>query len=111
MYTDNVSLYKFDRIIMSTSRRVYDLPNDWFKIRLRILKRDNYTCCTVGCSSEANQVDHVDRARGWDHGDANLQSLCSYHHNIKTSREANEERKRINKLKINKEQQSPLDFF
>jgi 5-methylcytosine-specific restriction endonuclease McrA len=42
------------------------------------------------CRATATDVDHI--APGDDHSLANLQGLCSHHHLIKTSREANESR-------------------
>ncbi|KOX33407.1 HNH endonuclease [Saccharothrix sp. NRRL B-16348] len=63
---------------------------DWVRIRARILKRDGYRCTHldesgVRCAEPASDVDHV--LRGDDHRDANLTSLCGWHHRQKSSRE------------------------
>lgn len=77
-------------------RRKAGLPPDWSKIRLRVLKRDDYRCRwplpynDEECGQEAHEVDHrVDRH---DHRDDSLWSLCQYHHQRKTQREAAEGR-------------------
>lgn len=78
----------------STSNRKQQLPPGWENtIRPRILRRDRHRCRWIRedtgepCNDRANQVDHVDQARSWDHSDANLQSLCEYHHGRKSSAE------------------------
>lgn len=74
------------------------LPANWPTIRKRILKRDNYRCrwrLTTGgrCNDTATDVDHIER--GDDHRDENLQSLCEYHHRIKSGQEGAEARAAI----------------
>ncbi len=78
----------------STSRRKSQLPADWDTvIRPRILRRDAWRCQHVRfdterkCGAYANQVDHVDQTRNYDHSDGNLQSLCEHHHKVKSSSE------------------------
>lgn len=78
----------------STSNRRSTLPWNWYtEIRPRILARDRHRCRHVRedtgteCGDYANQVDHIDQRRNWDHSDGNLQSLCEYHHRIKSSQE------------------------
>lgn len=77
----------------STSNRKSQLPHDWRKIAPRILQRDQRRCQHVRydtglkCGAYANQVDHKDQARNWDHSPQNLQSLCEYHHKVKSSSE------------------------
>jgi 5-methylcytosine-specific restriction protein A len=66
------------------------LPPDWPKIRRRVLRRDQHRCTArdadnVRCPQPATDVDHI-RA-GDDHRDANLTSLCGWHHQRKSSRE------------------------
>ncbi|WP_438470768.1 HNH endonuclease [Streptomyces asiaticus] len=66
------------------------LPTDWTKIRLRVLRRDGGQCTALTeagarCVSDATDVDHV--IPGDDHSEANLTSLCSWHHARKSSRE------------------------
>jgi 5-methylcytosine-specific restriction protein A len=79
----------------SQGRRSAPLPKGWPRIRARILKRDGWVCqwdvVTGGkCGEPANQVDHkVNAASGVDnHSDENLWSLCQWHHDQKTGREA-----------------------
>lgn len=66
------------------------LPPDWPRIRARALSRDGHRCTwfdgDARCVEEATDVDHV--VPGDDHGEWNLQSLCSTHHKVKTAREA-----------------------
>lgn len=71
------------------STRRARLPKDWPTIRARILDRDGHACTWQDdghrCGVLATEVDHV--RRGDDHRDANLRSLCTYHHRRKTGRE------------------------
>lgn len=73
------------------STRKETLPDDWPAIRRRVLRRDRYRCQHVRydtgrkCGARANQVDHIDDRN--DHRDANLQSLCEWHHNEKSGRQ------------------------
>ena len=74
----------------SSSQRRNELPAGWAKIRRRILKRDGHRCTHrddygTRCSEPATDVDHI--RPGSDHSDANLRSLCSYHHRKKSSAE------------------------
>ncbi|ALJ22060.1 hypothetical protein AOA12_20060 [Microbacterium sp. No. 7] len=78
----------------STSRRKSQLPPDWDTvIRPAILKRDRHRCQHIRydtgqkCGAYANQVDHVNQQRNHDHSPSNLQSLCEYHHRVKSSAE------------------------
>jgi 5-methylcytosine-specific restriction enzyme A len=63
-------------------------------IRGKILKRDNYMCVWIRedtgemCGAYANQVDHKDDPD--NHRHTNLQSLCSYHHKVKTAGQGGE---------------------
>jgi 5-methylcytosine-specific restriction endonuclease McrA len=70
----------------------------WKRVRLRILKRDNYLCQVRGprCTGRATQVDHiVNVADGGAKLDpANLQSICPSCNAIKASREAAKARNR-----------------
>ncbi|UOR02083.1 hypothetical protein MUN77_01745 [Leucobacter allii] len=65
------------------------LPPDWWRIRGHVLKRDGHRCQHVRydtgrkCGKHANQVDHINDRN--DHSYSNLQSLCDYHHQAKTS--------------------------
>lgn len=71
------------------SSRRSRLPADWPAIRRRILKRDNYSCTWPSrsgrCGQPATDVDHI--VNGDDHRDENLRSLCSSHHQAKSSAE------------------------
>lgn len=71
------------------STRRATLPPGWARIRKQVLARDNYRCVHIRydtgqrCNAYANQCDHIgDRD---NHALDNLQSLCEYHHRIKSS--------------------------
>lgn len=73
-----------------TSWRTAPLPRDWPTIRRRILTRDRHTCTASDCQAPATDVDHVVPAHlGGSDEDANLASLCGWHHRAKTAAEAN----------------------
>lgn len=66
------------------------LPKDWPRIRNRVLKRDGHRCTHtdyrgVRCPEIATDVDHI--IPGDDHSEANLRSLCEWHHKKKSSGE------------------------
>jgi 5-methylcytosine-specific restriction endonuclease McrA len=66
------------------------LPPDWFKIRARVLRRDDHTCTHrddygIRCVDLATDVDHINP--GDDHSPENLRSLCAWHHQKKSSAE------------------------
>ncbi|GAA0945991.1 hypothetical protein GCM10009550_20190 [Actinocorallia libanotica] len=66
------------------------LPDNWSQLRRRVLKRDGHRCTArdaygVRCDEAATDVDHV--RPGDDHREANLTSLCEWHHRAKSSRE------------------------
>ncbi len=72
------------------SDRRQRLPADWDKIRRRILRRDGHRCTHRDeygkrCEEPATDVDHI--VAGDDHREANLTSLCGWHHQRKSSRE------------------------
>lgn len=75
----------------STSTRKEQLPDEWPTIRRRILARDRYMCQHIRedtgriCGARATDVDHI--IPGDDHDDSNLRSLCSWHHDRKSSSE------------------------
>ena len=76
------------------SNRKATLPPNWDTvIQPGILRRDQHKCQHVRadtyrkCGAFANQVDHINQERRHDHSPANLQSLCEYHHRIKSSAE------------------------
>lgn len=73
-----------------TSDRRLRLPDDWPIRRLRVLRRDGYKCQArdslgIMCGAPANQADHIEH--GDNHELDNLQALCSWHHNRKSSAE------------------------
>lgn len=79
------------------SNRRAELPPNWdTDIRPRILARDGYRCTWrtnyKRCRATATDVDHI--KRGNDHSDANLRSLCDWHHKRKSSAEGNAARQR-----------------
>lgn len=63
----------------------------WYKLRQRILERDNYLCqsCLMqGRYVTATDVDHiVPVAHGGTDDESNLQSLCHECHKVKTAKE------------------------
>nr|WP_026246949.1 hypothetical protein [Streptomyces sp. SID8354] len=74
----------------STSSRRERLPANWAQIRRRVLYRDGHQCTArdqygVRCAEHATDVDHI--RPGDDHREANLTSLCGWHHRVKSSRE------------------------
>ena len=63
-----------------SSWRRRPLPADWSRLRKACFVRDGYRCVYVlndGSRCEGRDVE-------CDHIDENLQSLCSYHHALKT---------------------------
>ncbi len=76
--------------------------HEWKKKRKVILLRDGYLCQPCkrqGVYTQATEVDHiVNKAIGGDDSDANLQSICSMCHKIKTNRER---RGGVKKVKFN----------
>ena len=80
-----------------TSNRKERLPADWQTRRVRVLRRDSYRCQArdsigVLCGAPANQVDHI--VPGDDHSYENLQSLCRWHHDRKSSAEGHAAQRR-----------------
>jgi 5-methylcytosine-specific restriction endonuclease McrA len=76
------------------SNRRKRLPSGWDRIRHIVLERDRYRCQWVRedtchkCGLPANQVDHrINNASGGSDRYSNLQSLCPYHHQVKSSME------------------------
>lgn len=75
-----------------SSERARELPPDWSRRRLRVLRRAEWTCEATRsdtgrrCWSPATDVDHI--IRGRDHHLENLQALCGWHHLLKTAVEA-----------------------
>lgn len=84
------------------------LPRGWHRLRGHVRKRDGYRCTAIlddngarhyarpdgtRCPGGADHVDHVinDAAGGTD-DEANLTSLCAWHHGRKSSAEGNEAR-------------------
>ncbi|WP_411140259.1 HNH endonuclease [Streptomyces sp. x-80] len=83
----------------SSSNRRAELPTDWdSSVRPRILARDSQQCVATmrdggRCPATAGlEVDHIGDRH--DHRDANLQTLCSWHHKHKTARESAAARRR-----------------
>ncbi len=57
---------------------------------MRVLRRDSYRCQAkdslgVRCDAYANQCDHI--VAGDNHDEDNLQALCRWHHDRKSSAE------------------------
>lgn len=82
----------------SSSTRRADLPSNWDAIRRRILARDSHQCTAMmrdgsRCPTTTGlEVDHIGDRR--NHTDANLQTLCAWHHKRKTAGESAAARRR-----------------
>ena len=80
------------------SNRRERLPADWPKRQRRILKRDHHQCQTYDkhtgrfCLESARQVDH--KIPGDNHDESNLEAICDWHHDRKSSREGNDARRK-----------------
>lgn len=60
---------------------------EWKRLRLQILKEDEYTCYM--CGGEANEVDHlIPRSRGGSDERENLAAACKRCNNLKSARVA-----------------------
>lgn len=75
----------------ATSRRD-ELPPDWDRIRLDVLRRDGHRCVWLlpsgeRCPNRATDVDHI--GKKWDHSEGNLRSLCGPHHDKRTAAQGN----------------------
>lgn len=71
------------------------LPPDWPARRKKRLRKDQYRCqwkldSGLTCGAYATDVDHI--RPGDDHSPENLRSLCSEHHQIKSSSEGGQAR-------------------
>lgn len=71
------------------STRRSELPSNWERIRRHILQRD--PICRVCDKALSVEVDHVGDKH--DHGEDNLQGVCSPCHREKTHREAADARR------------------
>ena len=75
----------------ATSGRRFRLPRDWKNRREWVLDRDGRVCQHIRedteekCGLPANHVDHIIPCDY--HRASNLQSLCVWHHNAKSSSE------------------------
>lgn len=78
------------------SRHERGYGSAWDATRIRILKRDRYTCQIgkrKGKIHTGNVVDHiVPKAEGGTDDDSNLQTVCDPCHREKTQAEANRNR-------------------
>lgn len=94
------------------SNRRAELPPDWEKIRQRIFDRDGQTCTWVmkvsgrRCKDAATDCDHV--GPKWDHSDANLRSLCAFHHRMHTAQQAGDASRRRGPVRRSDEQHPGL---
>lgn len=74
------------------STRRSQLPPDWATIRNRILDRDGHRCTATRrdgqrCTERTRlEVDHIDNPH--DHDEANLRTLCHWHHAQRTALQA-----------------------
>lgn len=74
----------------SATNRKDDLPPDWPALRQAQLEADGYRCVEklpsgARCPNRATDVDHY--GKSWEHN--KLRSLCSLHHDKKTSKQGN----------------------
>jgi 5-methylcytosine-specific restriction endonuclease McrA len=74
----------------ANSNRRARLPRDWNARRAQVFRRDNFRCVIplpdgTRCPGAAEECDHI--FPGDNHSLSNLQSLCSWHHKQKSSRE------------------------
>lgn len=71
-----------------SSRLGGQLPGDWGRIRLSVLRRDDWVCQLreARCIGEASQVDHI--GSPGDHSPANLRAACRPCHMARTARQA-----------------------
>ncbi|GGX98483.1 HNH endonuclease [Streptomyces fructofermentans] len=83
----------------ASSNRRAQLPRDWdAAVRPRILARDGHRCVQALAAggrcpeTQALEVDHIGDPH--DHDDANLQTLCHWHHQRKTAAESGAARRR-----------------
>lgn len=73
------------------STRKSRLPQNWPSLRQFVLDRDDHRCQWVRhdtgrrCGQYANHADHI--INNDDDRPANLQALCAYHHQLKSSAE------------------------
>jgi len=61
----------------------------WPALRLKVLRRDNWQCAKCGARGRL-EVDHIERVEkrpDLAFEEANLQTLCGFHHNEKTRAE------------------------
>jgi len=81
----------------NTSTRKQRLPSNWAALRAIVMKNAQYICQATmkdgsRCTDKGTDVDHIEP--GDNHDLANLQLLCQWHHNKKSSREGNTARVR-----------------
>jgi hypothetical protein len=97
------------RSAWSGSTRKARLPADWDRLRAVVLRRCSHRCEWIEdgrrCPFPATDVDHI--LRGDLHRLDNLQGLCSTHHSLKTSAEANAVQAEKRKLLRLPEEQQP----
>ena len=76
----------------ANSNRRAELPTNWPALRRRILNRDQHRCTETTadgtrCTAHATDVDHTGDKH--DHRMEMLRSLCSWHHDRKSSAQGN----------------------
>ena len=88
---------------IKAQRRERLRSDEWIKLRMKVLLRDNYVC--QQCKAHASEVDHIIPVAltGSDEL-SNLQALCSKCHKKKTSEDVNKIKKAriLKKLKKRK---------
>lgn len=83
---------------MSQGWRSVPLPPDWQRIRIAVFERDGFACTAINgdgrrCYCPAKDVHHIGDPN--DHRIENLTTLCRWHHERVTSRQANAARARV----------------
>lgn len=90
-----------------TSDRKSDLPPNWDRIRIRVLRRDRYICQIrlQGCTKRASDVDHIGSRT--DHSLLNLQSACAHCHGRKSSQEGHNAKRRLRDARKRPDERHP----
>ena len=81
----------------NTSTRRERLPSNWSELRGIVMQNALYRCQATmkdgsRCTDKGTDVDHIEP--GDNHDLSNLQLLCKWHHNKKSSQEGNKARPR-----------------
>jgi len=99
---DHKTTHKWGSDKIRGNRHQRGYGSAWDKIRLIILKRDNYlcqTCSRSGRLSAGNTVDHIiSKANGGTDEHNNLETICKPCHALKTRQEQSNTSSKVNQL-------------